>query len=76
MRTPSCVSRDLLLAAGTMANPGQSKANHAMGGSPGFSLNSSDSIALDERWKAEMPVALQRDIMRTIGSTARRFGYT
>lgn len=73
---PNTVSRTLLAVAGTTAGSGHPKATHAMGGSPGFSLNSGDSIALDDRWRVEMPDALQRDIMRAIGGTARRFGYT
>jgi hypothetical protein len=47
-----------------------------MGGSPGFSLEGSHAIVLDERWKAEMPETLQQRIMQMIGGTARKFGYT
>lgn len=69
------VSRGLLEAAGGRAEARPSKANHALGGSSGFSLEGSHAIVLDERWKAEMPEALQRRIMHTVGGTAREFGY-
>ena len=75
-RDPLSVRRRLLTAAGSKADVEASKAvTHAMGGSPGFS-QSSDAIVPDDRWKAEMPEALQRRIMQTIGGTARKFGYT
>ena len=75
-RDPLSVRRRLLTAAGSKADVESSKAvTHAMGGSPGFSQGS-DSIVPDDRWKAEMPEALQRRIMQTIGGTARKFGYT
>ncbi len=75
-RDPQSVSRRLLTAAGSTAGMGHAAANHAMGGSPGFSLAASNAIVPDERWKAEMPDALQRRIMQTVGGTARKFGYT
>jgi hypothetical protein len=69
------VSRRLLEAAGGKTETGPAKANHALGGSSGFALEDSRVIVLDERWKAEMPEALQRRIMQTVGGTARKFGY-
>jgi hypothetical protein len=69
------ISRKLLEAAGGRAETGPSKANHALGGSSGFALEDSHAVVLDERWKAEMPEALQRRIMQTVGGTARKFGY-
>jgi hypothetical protein len=70
------VSRRLLEAVGGRVETRPSKANHALGGSSGFTLEDSHDIAIDERWKAEMPEALQRRIMQTVGGTARKFGYT
>jgi hypothetical protein len=69
------VSRKLLTVAGGSHGHERSGANHALGGSPGFSLEHSDTIIPDDRWKAEMPEVLQRRIMQTIGGTARKFGY-
>ena len=73
---PAPVSRRLLAAAESRADSGHAKANHAMGGSSGFSLEIGNTIVADERWKAEMPDELQRRIMQTVGGTARKFGYT
>ncbi len=73
---PQIFAGRLLAAAGKSAGFGRTGGNHAMGGSPGFSLDAGHAIVLDERWKAEMPEPLQRRIMQMIGSTARKFGYT
>ena len=73
---PAPVTHRLLAAAASTADGRQRKANHAMGGSAGFSLEANHPIVLDERWKAEMPDELQRRIMQTVGGTAGKFGYT
>ena len=73
---PGPVTHRLLTAAGSKSGLGHIKANHALGGSSGFSLEVSNAIVLDDRWKTEMPEALQRRIMRTVGDTAQTFGYT
>jgi hypothetical protein len=75
-RDPSSVRRRLLAAAGRTDDVEISgTVSHAMGGSPGFCLEAGRAIVLDERWKAEMPEALQRDIMKIVGGTAQSFGY-
>ena len=73
---PRSISRRLLAAAGRRTDSARTTVNHAMGGSPGFSLETGDAIVPDERWKAEMPDALQRRIIQTVGGAARTFGYT
>ena len=75
-RDPRSVANRLLTAAGSRREFGHQKENHALGGSPGFSLAGSSAIVLDERWKAEMPEALQQRIIQMIDGTARKFGYT
>jgi hypothetical protein len=72
---PESIRDRLLAAAGGKASSGPSEVNHSLGGSSGFSLEGSHAIVLDERWKAEMPEALQRRVMLMIGRTARQFGY-
>ena len=75
-RDPLSARRRLLMAAGHKEDIEISATvTHAMGGSSEFSLERNGSIVLDERWKAEMPVELQRHIMQTIGITARKLGY-
>jgi hypothetical protein len=75
-RNPQSISLKLFSAAGVAVNSKHSHASHALGGSPGFSVDDRNAIIADERWKAEMPEPLQRRIMLTIGDAARKFGYS
>ncbi len=76
-QSPIATVNRVLAAAGR--KPGVSsplRSSHALGGSPGFSLNQINSIIFDDRWKVEMPKALQLQIMQQVGSCSRRFAYT
>ena len=75
-RDTQAVSRKLLAAVGVTTGPKGPHPSHALGGSPGFSLDNSNDIIADERWKAEMPESLKCLIMQTIGSAAPTFGYS
>ena len=70
------VTRKLLAAVGVTTGPKGPHPNHALGGSPGFFLDNRNEIIADERWIVEMPEALKRRVMQTIGSAALTFGYS
>jgi hypothetical protein len=74
-RDPQRVSTGLLEAVGTGTKFDHTGVAHALGGSTGFSFQDGDAVVADERWKAEMPGAMRRYIMKATGGTARKFGY-
>ena len=76
-RNPAQAAERILAAAGVApVRSLQPKPSHAVGGSPGFALETLDSVDLDERWRIEMPEQMQQTVMATVGSSASRLGYS
>jgi hypothetical protein len=60
--------------AGLQLGPPVRPELHAIGGSPDFQPTPHESLRVDERWKEQMPAAMQARFERLAGAVNRRAG--
>jgi hypothetical protein len=73
-RDPRAALTRLLATAGLPFGEPAVPDLHAIGGSPDFQPSQLDELRVDERWREDMPVALQARFERAAGRLNRRLG--